>query len=156
MTAGAVNVIINVGPKIGIAAGLLDLLKTLLIVIGGRLAGLSSVNTIIAASLGIIGHCFPVFHKFYGGRGAAPAIGIFVYFIPAELVISALPALIIASLIRRWGTAPLFIIGFCPIAVHLLKKPQPLVLAVAYIALLTALLNAAIMFSGREQRLTGD
>lgn len=153
-SAGAVNVIINVGPKIGIIAGFLDLLKTLIIVIAGALVGLSPVNTIIAASFGIIGHCFPVFHKFYGGRGAAPVIGIFIYFIPAELVICAIPALIIAFLIQRWGTAPLFIIGFCPIAAHLLQKPQPLVLAVAYTALLTAVLNAVIMFCRREQRLT--
>lgn len=155
-TAGAVNVIINVGPKIGVIAGILDFLKTLLIVIVGNLIGLSLTNIIIAASFGIIGHCFPVFHQFYGGRGAAPVIGIFAYFIPLELVISAIPALIIASLIRKWGTAPLFIIGFCPIVVYLLKRPQPLVLAVAYIALLTALLNGIITVYGREQRVLAD
>ena len=68
-TAGAVNVIINVGPKIGVIAGILDFLKTLLIVIAANLIGLSLINIFIAASFGIIGHCFPVFHKFYGGRG---------------------------------------------------------------------------------------
>jgi glycerol-3-phosphate acyltransferase PlsY len=155
-TAGAVNVIINVGPKTGVIAGMLDFLKTFLIVIMGNLIGLSLTDIFIAASFGIIGHCFPVFHKFYGGRGAAPVIGIFAYFIPLELVISAIPALIIASLIRKWGTIPLFIIGFCPIEVYLLKRPQPLVFAVAYITLLTALLNGIITVYGREQKVHAD
>jgi len=59
-------------------------------------------------------------------------------------------------LIRKWGTAPLFVIGFCPIAVYLLKRPQPLVIAVAYIVLLTALLNGIITVYGREQRVHAD
>lgn len=152
-TAGALNVILNIGRKEGIIAGLLDLLKTLVIVIIGRLIGLSVTNTIVAASFGIIGHCFPIFHKFYGGRGAAPVIGIFIYFIPLELIISAIPAILIASIAGRIGIAPVFLIGFSPIMAYLFKKPPSLVLAVTYVTLLTGIINAIIILSKRGKKI---
>lgn len=153
-TAGALNVILNIGQKIGIIVGLLDFLKTLVIVIIGRLIGLSPVNTIVAASFGIIGHCFPIFHKFYGGKGAASVIGIFIYFIPLELIISAIPALLIAcTILHRIGTSPIFFIGFSPIMAYLFNRPLSLVLAVTYVTLLTGIINAIIILSKRDKKI---
>lgn len=150
--AGAFNVFLNVGKRVGTIVGVLDGLKTLLIVLIGKLIGLGMVNTIIAASFGIIGHCFPIYHNFYGGRGAASVIGIFIYFIPLELLISIIPAALIAFIIHRMGTAPVFFIAFSPIVAHISNKPPSLVLAIVYVTLLTGILNLIIIVAKREQK----
>ena len=150
--AGAFNVFLNVGKRIGTLVGVLDGLKTLVIVIIGKLIGLGVVNTIIAASFGIIGHCFPIYHKFYGGRGAAAVIGIFIFFIPVALLISVIPATIIGFLIHRPGTAPAFFIAFSPIVAHIANKSPSLVLAILYVTLLTGIMNLIIILAKREQK----
>ncbi|MCK4360062.1 MAG: glycerol-3-phosphate acyltransferase [Candidatus Cloacimonetes bacterium] len=150
--AGAFNVFLNVGKRIGTIVGVLDGLKTLLIVLIGKLIGLGMVNTIIAASFGIIGHCFPIYHNFYGGRGAASVIGIFIYFIPLELLISIIPAALIGFIIHKIGTTPIFFIAFSPIVAYISNKPPALVFAIVYVALLTGIMNLIIIVAKREQK----
>jgi glycerol-3-phosphate acyltransferase PlsY len=152
--AGALNTFVNVGHWIGIIVGILDCLKTLLIVLIGQLWGLDAVHTIFAASFGIVGHCFPIYHNFYGGKGASPVIGIFIYFIPMELLISIIPAALFAYTIHRMGTTPIFFIIFSPIVAYLFKKPLPLVYSLAYISILTGIMNLIIIVSRREQKIT--
>lgn len=150
--AGALNVILNVNKRIGAVVGLLDIMKTLLIVLIGEAVGLNPVQVIVAASFGVIGHCFPVYHKFYGGKGAASAIGILIYYIPLELIISAAPAALIATLIHRLGTTPVFMFLISPFLVWLLDKPVSLVWGVAYLAVLVGILNAFILWSRRDHK----
>ena len=154
--AGAFNVFVNVGPRIGIIVGVLDCLKTLLIVIVGQNWGLDPVHTIVAASFGIIGHCFPIYHQFYGGKGASSVVGIFIYFIPLELLISVVPAALVAYSIHRIGTTPVFFIFFAPIISHLFNKPDYLVNALIYVAVLTGIMNLVVIISKREQKIVAD
>ncbi|MBC8526102.1 MAG: glycerol-3-phosphate acyltransferase [Candidatus Cloacimonetes bacterium] len=154
--AGAFNVFLNVGKRIGTIVGVLDGLKTLLIVLIGKLIGLGVVNTIIAASFGIIGHCFPIFHNFYGGRGAASVIGIFIYFIPLELLISIIPAVLIGFIIHKMGTTPVFFIAFSPIVAYISNKPPALVFAIVYVTLLTGIMNLIIIFAKRDHKVIAE
>ena len=80
--AGAFNVLLSVGPLTGIMVGLLDAVKTLLIVLLAQAWGLEIVHSIVAASFGIIGHCFPIYYNFQGGKGAGTMFGILIYYIP--------------------------------------------------------------------------
>ena len=111
---------------------------------------LDSVHTIFAASFGIIGHCFPIYHDFYGGKGASCVVGIFIYFIPIEFLISIIPAALIAYSIHRMGTTPVFFILFSPIVSYIFRKPLPLVYSLAYISILTGVINAVIIISKRD------
>jgi len=54
----------------------------------------------------ITGHCRPLFFRFRGGRGAATAIGVYLFFIPAEMLLSMVAAFIIALLVFRKLEAP--------------------------------------------------
>lgn len=150
--AGALNVILNVNKRVGAVVGLLDLLKTLLIVLIGEALGLSPVYVIVAASFGVIGHCFPVYHKFYGGKGAASVIGVLIYYIPLELVLSVIPAALFAALIHRLGTTPVFMFLFSPFLAWLLEEPTALVWGAAYLAVLIGLLNAFIIWTRRDRK----
>jgi len=154
--AGAFNVLLSVGPLIGIIVGLLDATKTLLIVLLAHAWGLNIVHSIIAASFGIIGHCFPIYYNFHGGKGAGTVVGILIYYIPVELLICFIPAAIIAFLIHRPGTAPVFFILLAPIATYLFRKPSSLVNSVLYITLLTGILNLVILLTKRDRRIFAD
>lgn len=151
--AGALNVILNVNKGLGALVGLLDILKTLLIVLIGESLGLNPVQVIVAASFGVIGHCFPLYHKFYGGKGAASAIGVLIYYVPFALVASAIPAAMIAALIRRLGTTPVFIFLISPFVVCFLDRPASLIWGVAYLAVLMGIINAFILWSRRDHKI---
>lgn len=150
--AGAFNVFLNVGSLMGILVGLLDCFKTLLIVLVAQAWGLDTFHTVVAASFGIIGHCFPIYYNFYGGKGAGSVVGIFIYFIPIEFLISIVPAALIAYIIHRLGTTPVFFILFSPLIAFLFNKPDPVVYAILYVTILTLILNLIIFISKRDRR----
>ena len=150
--AGAFNVFLNVGSLMGILVGLLDCFKTLLIVLVAQAWGLDTFHTVVAASFGIIGHCFPIYYNFYGGKGAGSVVGIFIYFIPIELLISIVPAALIAYIIHRMGTTPVFFILFSPLFAYLFNKPDPVVYAILYVTILTLIINLIIFISKRDRR----
>ena len=99
---GATNVLRSIGVSYGLLVLFLDMLKSIIPVLIIENYEFSSINyaTQIAALSAIIGHCYPVFHKFKGGKGVATGIGpLFVIFMPAAT--SALIAFVIAILISR-------------------------------------------------------
>ena len=150
--AGAANVFINTGKWQGISVGLLDSLKTFVIVIIGKAWGLDDVLTIVAASFGIIGHCFPLYYKFRGGKGSSTAIGILIYFIPVELSICMVPAATISYFLHQLRSTPRFFIAFAPILVIILRGPTPLAISILYVAVLTGIINLIIIYRNREPK----
>ncbi len=154
--AGAFNVFLTVGPMVGIIVGLLDACKTLLIILVAQAWGLDVVHTIVAASFGIVGHCFPIYYGFRGGKGAGTVVGILIYFIPIEFLICLIPAAIIAFLIHRPGITPVFFILFSPLAAYISNKEMVLVNSIIYLVLLTTVLNAIIFFTKRDRKVLID
>jgi glycerol-3-phosphate acyltransferase PlsY len=49
----------------------------------------------------ITGHCKPVFFRFRGGGGIATSIGVYSYFVPAELLLCLAAAFLIAVLFMK-------------------------------------------------------
>ncbi len=99
---GATNVLRSIGVSYGLLVLFLDMLKSIIPVLIIDNYEFSSINyaTQIAALSAIIGHCYPIFHNFKGGKGVATGIGpLFVIFMPAAT--SALIAFVIAILISR-------------------------------------------------------
>lgn len=85
---GATNVARSVGKKLGALVLLLDALKGALPVIGLRVAaaqGVSVPPAVVAAVAlaAIVGHCYPVWLRFRGGKGVATALGVFLAVDPA-------------------------------------------------------------------------
>lgn len=71
----ASNIMRNVGFLPGLLSGILDLLKGTIAVIGARWLGLSFTIQAIAGILAVAGQMWPVFLKFWGGRGGAATVG---------------------------------------------------------------------------------
>jgi glycerol-3-phosphate acyltransferase PlsY len=85
---GAMNVFYEVGPVEAVLVTLADLGKgigAILLVrwlLGIPLTAQFDFVTGLTGAAAIIGHIFPVFLKFHGGKGAATAIGILIFLMP--------------------------------------------------------------------------
>jgi glycerol-3-phosphate acyltransferase PlsY len=85
---GAMNVFYQVGPMEAVLVTLADLGKGIGAILlvrwlsGHPLISPFDLLTGLTAAAAIIGHIFPVFLKFRGGKGAATAIGILLFLMP--------------------------------------------------------------------------
>nr|WP_276576472.1 glycerol-3-phosphate 1-O-acyltransferase PlsY [Caldicoprobacter algeriensis] len=79
--AGATNVLRVLGVKAGIAVFLADILKGVLATLIGRwMAG--EIGAVLAGFAAIVGHNWPVFLNFRGGKGIATSFGVLLVLFP--------------------------------------------------------------------------
>ena len=89
--AGATNMLRTYGKKVGILTLVLDLLKGIIVVVISRLIGISEEWTYIAGVAVAIGHNYPVFFGFKGGKGVATSLGVaFVLDWPVGILIAVI------------------------------------------------------------------
>jgi glycerol-3-phosphate acyltransferase PlsY len=88
---GATNVARVAGPLAGILTLLLDAAKgALAVVIAARLSDQSSTWMMIAGLCALVGHCFPIWLGFHGGKGVATAAGVFLVLSPLAFLTAAI------------------------------------------------------------------
>jgi glycerol-3-phosphate acyltransferase PlsY len=100
---GAMNVIYNVGIAEGILVLFIDAIKGAAAVFLARQLGLPLEIQLAAGAVAVIGHAFPVFLKFHGGRGGATVVGVVVFLMPWTLAVG-LPLFGLIMLITRFPT----------------------------------------------------
>ncbi len=97
--AGASNAVITMGKGVGAAAAIFDIVKAYFAV---RIAVFLFPQLKLAAELSgtacIVGHIFPVFMGFRGGKGLASLAGVVLAFSPQLFVLMLLGAILIAFL----------------------------------------------------------
>jgi glycerol-3-phosphate acyltransferase PlsY len=157
---GATNVARSGAKGLGAATLVLDALKgTLAVWIAGLLAPSSdsaAMLTAVAALAAVLGHVFPVWLKFKGGKGVATALGVFVMLFPWAVLVS-LGVFILTVLITRYVSlgSVLAAIAF-PIAAYLLGAKDWLALlpvcAVSLIIVVKHHENIRRLLSGTESR----
>ena len=76
--SGAANVYREIGPKAGLACGALDIIKGGVAVIVVSVIDDDTGTEMLAGVCALIGHIWPVFLRFRGGRGAAVAVGVLI------------------------------------------------------------------------------
>jgi len=79
---GAMNVFYQVGFAAGLLVLAVDIGKGAAAVALARWLGVPEIAAWLAGAAAVIGHNFPVFLKFHGGRGGATCIGILVFLMP--------------------------------------------------------------------------
>jgi glycerol-3-phosphate acyltransferase PlsY len=80
---GASNVTRVVGPLPGILTLILDATKGAFAVwLAGRFMQRSDIWMMAAGLCALMGHCFPIWLKFKGGKGVATALGVFLVICP--------------------------------------------------------------------------
>jgi acyl phosphate:glycerol-3-phosphate acyltransferase len=134
---GATNVHRSAGGKAGFVVLALDVLKGLLAV---WLAEVISHNDLRAVALSgfcvMLGHCYPVFLRFRGGKAVACFIGAFGYLAPLALAITALVFIGVVALSKYISLGSIIGAAVFPIAVWLTGSPEPVFVASIAAALL--------------------
>lgn len=123
---GAANVFREVGKGWGLLVGFLDAMKSFLPILAGRLLFFRGDTYADFWALFLIGmaaaagHIKPLFYGFKGGGGLSTVLGLFVFFLPVEYVVSLLlGGLIVIRFLRnmeykfgRW--TPILSVVICP------------------------------------------
>lgn len=79
---GASNVSRVIGKQAGALVLIGDLLKGVVAAATGELIGGSELVGFGAGGLAVAGHCFPIWHRFRGGKGVATTVGVVLWAIP--------------------------------------------------------------------------
>jgi len=105
---GATNVARSGAKGLGVATLILDALKGFSAVIIaqhiGAHAGFPAAYEIAvcAAVAAVVGHCFPVWLGFRGGKGVATALGVFFALVPITTVLYLLAVFLVVVLLTRY------------------------------------------------------
>jgi len=138
---GATNVARELGMKWGVITLVLDMLKGLAPMVAFSLtdSGSGTGGEIALAGIGLcalLGHMFPLFLKFRGGKGVATALGVYLVLSP----LSCLGGLILFILVVAiWDFISLgSLVSACamPLFLILFGKPYPFVVVSLFMALL--------------------
>ena len=119
---GATNVLRTGRKGLAIATLLLDVAKGCVAVLIGQSFGPDLA--IIAAWGAVLGHLFPVWLKFKGGKGGATALGVGIGLVPILALYAGLTWLAVAILLRYSSLATLLAIAAAPIYAWLLGYHQ--------------------------------
>lgn len=121
---GATNVARIVGRKQGLITLLLDVAKGFIPVVVSSQLGFSLTVTVLAALAAFLGHLYPIFLKFQGGKGVATAFGIFLGIAPLAAVSLVLVFVVVVAISRRISLASMAAAGITPVVLWLFSYPS--------------------------------
>jgi len=156
---GATNTLRAAGWKVAVPVALLDIAKGVAAVLLMRSVTASPLWIAAAGLAAVVGHCFPVWLRFKGGKGVATAGGVFLTIAPATVGIVAL-IWIATLLVTRIVSASSVLAAACfPLVFALLRHPRAEVLAVVVAVVLVIIFrhrtNIERLVRGDEKRMWG-
>jgi glycerol-3-phosphate acyltransferase PlsY len=128
---GATNVLRTTGPLAGVLTLLLDLGKGFLSVwLASVMTGGSELWMSAAALAVMLGHVFPVWLQFRGGKAVATCTGAFLYLAPVPLLGVAILFVVLVWSTRYLSLGSVIAAGLLPVACFLILHPEwPLLIA---------------------------
>ena len=134
---GATNVYRVAGKLAGVLTLAGDILKGFLPLLACKTwLAPTSAQLGIACAMAIVGHCYPVYLKFRGGKGIATALGIFLVLSPVAVLGAAIVFGITVATTRFISLGSVLAAMSAPLLVLMLNQPQPIFLATLFIAAL--------------------
>ncbi len=132
---GATNVHRAAGGKAGLVVLLLDIFKGFVAVwLTGIMTGANPVTLAFSAAAVMLGHCYPVFLHFKGGKAVACFVGAFLYLTPLAMLYVALIFFAVLFLSKYVSLASLIGAATFPFLVWLISRPSTPILAASIFA----------------------
>jgi acyl phosphate:glycerol-3-phosphate acyltransferase len=164
---GATNVTRSAGKAAGVATLVLDVLKGFVAVEIARTVASpdGTVNwTVAMASVAVVvGHCFPVWLRFRGGKGVATGAGVFLALFPLAVLCALLVLLPIVWITRYVSLGSIVAAASFPVFVFLLtqgdswsRSRRPLITTAVAVAALIVFMhreNIGRLIRGTENKL---
>jgi len=153
---GATNVFRVIGKKAGILTLLGDSLKGTVAVILARVLSGTAMGAGMAGLAVIVGHMFPLFAGFRGGKGVATALGVFIVLTPGATLLAALIWGLCCFLWRYVSLASMTAALSLPVWILLLEGEGPYLPVAIVIAILIIWKhqdNIARLWQGTESKI---
>ena len=155
--AGATNVLRAHGKKLALVVALLDVAKGAAAVLLVRLVTADPFWGSAAGVAAVLGHVFPVFYGFRGGKGVATAVGAFLVLAPLALLCCLAVFVAIVAITRYVSLGSVVAMTLLPpVAGLVFHAPRPVVTAAAVTALVVLgkhLDNLKRLARGEERKL---
>jgi glycerol-3-phosphate acyltransferase PlsY len=133
---GATNVARVIGKRQGILTLIADVAKGFIPVFVGSHLGLSSGAIALAGVAAFLGHLYPVFLKFRGGKGVSTALGVFLGVAPWATLVLAVIFTVAMLTTRTVSLSAMIAAAAAPIALWCFSYPPVFVAMSAFLALL--------------------
>jgi len=152
---GATNVARVVGKRQGIFTLVADAAKGFIPVILALNLGLTAVATVFVGIAAFLGHLYPVFLRFRGGKGVATALGVFLGLAPAATVVLTVVFVVVLIATRFVSLSSMVAAASAPVVLWLLLYPRISIGMSFFIAVMIVLRhreNIQRLLSGAEPK----
>jgi glycerol-3-phosphate acyltransferase PlsY len=145
---GATNAMRVFGTRLGLFCMLIDILKALSAVLIARYILDAGIILLLITGLGVIlGHNYPFYMNFKGGKGIAATLGVFLAIDYRAFLLAGIPALVVLFTTKYMSAASLVYSFLLIISMAVFYHNQPLSYV---IILLTAVYTALSFWRHRE------
>jgi glycerol-3-phosphate acyltransferase PlsY len=153
---GATNAMRAAGWKVALPIALLDIAKGVAVVVLMRQVTANPAWVAAAGLAAVVGHCFPVWLRFKGGKGVATAAGVFFTLAWQAMLVVAAAWIVMLALFRFVSFASVTAAAAFPVAFFFIAKPSVPVELCAVLAAIVIILrhrgNLARLVRGEEPR----
>lgn len=159
--AGATNTLRTMGKKTAAIVLLFDILKGVVVVLLAKLmSGLAQDPNLfiqLAAIAVIVGHNFPIYYGFKGGKGVATSLGVITVINPLSAVICLLFAIVLMVITKMVSLSVMLAAVLFPILI-IFFAPNYFIFALVIVLLLIYRHRANIkrIVSGNENKISFD
>jgi glycerol-3-phosphate acyltransferase PlsY len=122
---GAANVVRVAGPLAGILTLVLDGAKgAAAVLLAERYSNDSATWMITAGLIAMVGHCFPVWLKFKGGKGVATAAGVYLALCPPAFLSGLILFILVVAFWRYVSLGSISAAAAMPMLIYFLWAPH--------------------------------
>jgi glycerol-3-phosphate acyltransferase PlsY len=157
---GATNALRAAGWKVGLAVTLFDVGKGVLPVWVMKMYNPESVWLAVSMLAAVVGHCYPVWLRFRGGKGVATALGAFLVIAPTT-AFAAVGVWFVVLVVWRWvSLASMVASASFPPLLKLIDSPDLVTLVVVSVVAVLIILrhgsNIRSLLAGEEVKIGGE